>query len=380
MKEQEEINYSLIFDHLPGAMVINLQGEIVYLNEQCADYIGVNQKESLGRPVNEVFPKTQMMKNLGIQKPKIVFYNSFGVGISVHLPLYRDGERIGLLEYDVAQSSELLYDFTDEYTQFLDSQLKSMQKEIQQLRNTKYSINNIIGESEEIKQVKKEIIDAARNNSTVIIFGETGTGKELVAHSIHRLSKRLDKPFIKINASGIPETLVESELFGYEEGAFTGAVKNGKKGKFELAHKGTLYLDEINQMPLTAQSKLLRALQEKEIERIGGSESIPVDVRIIVTTNEDLRTLVEQGKFREDLFYRLHVVVIQLPPLRKRKKDIRLLVDHFVQLYGEATGKTITKVAPEVYSCLTTYSWPGNIRELQNTIERAVNFATEGEL
>lgn len=321
-----------------------------------------------------------MMENMGIDRPTIMFYHSFGIGISVHIPIMENGEKIGLLEYDVVQASEVLYELADNYTKFLDEELTNLRKEINQLRRTKYSIGNIIGKSPAILSLKEAIQRAARSDSTVVIFGETGTGKELVAQSIHDLSKRAKQNLIKINAANLPETLVESELFGYESGAFTGARKNGKKGKFELADKGTLFIDEINQMSLSVQPKLLRALQENEIERVGGENSITVDTRVIVTSNQDLRELVKKGKFRQDLFYRLHVIPVIVPPLRDRKEDIPALVEYFAQRYSEALGKTITEIDPKIYARLQQYNWPGNVRELQNVIERAIAFSKDNYL
>jgi len=371
----ELANCEMILDHLPGAMVIDMQGTIVYINRQCADYIGTNREYALGRDVREIFPDTKMVESLKLDKPEIVFYNSFGIGVSVEVPLFSNGVKVGLLEYDIVQASETLYELADNYTHFLDQELKYLKHQINELRSTKYSINNIIGESDPIMRMKETIISAAKTNSTVLIYGETGTGKELVAHSIHSLSKRGKHNFVKINAASIPESLVESELFGYEGGTFTGADSKGKKGKFELADKGTLFIDEINQMPLSVQPKLLRALQENEIERIGGTESIPVDVRIIVTTNQDLRTLVKENKFRKDLFYRLHVIVIKVPPLRERLGDIPLLIDYYVNYYNKSMGRHIRHVDERIYSVFRNYDWPGNIRQLQNTIERGVSFA-----
>jgi len=371
----ELANCELILEHLPGAMVIDMSGTIVYINKQCADYIGTDREYALGRNVREVFPSTKMIECLELDKPEIVFYHCFGIGISVEVPLFSNGVKVGLLEYDVVQDSELLYELADNYTHFLDQELKYLKRELNELRSTKYSINSIIGNSESIIQMKETIILAAKTNSTVLIYGETGTGKELVAHSIHSLSKRGKNNFVKINAASIPESLVESELFGYEGGTFTGAISKGKKGKFELADKGTLFIDEINQMPLSVQPKLLRTLQENEIERIGGTESIPVDVRIIVTTNQDLRTLVRDNKFRKDLFYRLHVIVIKVPPLRERLEDIPLLTDYFINYYNRTMGRNIIHIDDRIYQTFRNYDWPGNVRQLQNTIERGVSFA-----
>lgn len=371
----ELANCELILEHLPGAMVIDMQGNIVYINKQCADYIGTDCSRALGHNVREIFPDTKMIDSLKLDKPEIVFYNSFGIGISVEVPIFSDGVKVGLLEYDLVQGSEVLYELADNYTRYLDQELKYLKHQINELRSTKYSINNIIGKSEAIMQMKETIILAAKTNSTVLIYGETGTGKELVAHSIHSLSIRGKHNFIKLNAAGIPESLVESELFGYEGGAFTGADAKGRKGKFELADKGTLFIDEINQMPLQVQPKLLRALQENEIERIGGASSIPVDVRIIVTTNQDLRSMVQDNKFRKDLFYRLHVIVIKVPPLRERLEDIPLLIDYYVNYYNKTMGRNIRRVDERIFHVLRNYDWPGNVRQLQNTIERGISFA-----
>lgn len=376
----EKIDSELLLNHVPGAVAIDLEGIVVYMNSQCADYIEVDKEWAIGKPISVVFPQTKMLEDLYIDKPTIVFYHSFGIGISIHVPLFDDGKRIGLLEYDMVQGSEFLYEFADDYTLFLDAELNTLRREISELRNTKYSIDQIIGSSRVITELKENIRKAAQSMSSVVIFGETGTGKELVAHSIHSLSRRKKGPFVKLNAAGIPENLVESELFGYEGGSFTGALKEGKKGKFEMANKGTLYIDEINQMPMTVQPKLLRVLQENEIERIGGNESILVDVRIIVTSNEDLRGLVDKNKFRGDLFYRLHVIPIVIPPLRERKEDIPELINHYVKIYGHATGKYINAIDERIYDAFMQYNWPGNVRELQNILERAIIFMMGNKL
>ncbi|MCL6610462.1 MAG: sigma-54 dependent transcriptional regulator [Peptococcaceae bacterium] len=229
----------------------------------------------------------------------------------------------------------------------------------------------MIGMSETMQNVYKTIGRVANTNATVLIRGESGTGKELVAMAIHRNSVRNDRPFVKINCASIPENLLESELFGYEKGAFTGAVSS-KPGKFELANKGTLFLDEIGEMSLNTQAKLLRVLQEKEFERVGGTETIRVDVRIISATNKDLDRCIEEGSFREDLYYRLNVVEIVIPPLRERKSDIPDLVRHIIRHCNLEYKKAITGFSPEAAALLKNYDWPGNIRELKNVCERAV--------
>lgn len=213
----------------------------------------------------------------------------------------------------------------------------------------------------------------AKSTSAVLITGESGTGKELVAHALHHESQRSTAPFVKVNCAALPENLLESELFGYREGAFTGSRKGGQVGKFELAHGGTIFLDEIGDMPLTMQVKLLRVLQEKEIEPLGASESKKVDVRVVSATNHNLRSLIEQGKFREDLFYRLNVVPLSIPPLRERIDDIKLLVEYFCTKFNFNFGLSIKEVDPDAWEILLNHQWPGNIRELENVLEQVFN-------
>ena len=234
---------------------------------------------------------------------------------------------------------------------------------------------NIIGESPAIKRILETLKVISDLDVTVLLQGESGVGKELLARAIHQNSKRRDREFVVVNCAAIPETLLESELFGYEKGAFTGAVSE-KKGKFEVAHKGTIFLDEISEIPYHLQSKLLRVLQEKEVERLGSSKTIKVDVRIIAATNRNLEEEVKKGRFREDLFYRLYVVPIKIPPLRERVEDIPLLVNHFLKLYGERYGRFL-KLSPEALRILMEYSWPGNIRELENLVHRLVILCEE---
>ncbi len=232
----------------------------------------------------------------------------------------------------------------------------------------------LIGHSSAMRQIFEIVAKVAESPSTILITGESGTGKELIARELHQGSSRRDKPLIKVNCAAIPKDLVESELFGYERGAFTGAV-GSKPGRFELADGGTLFLDEIGEIPVEMQVKLLRALQESEFERVGGIKTLHVDVRLIAATNRDLQALIADGRFREDLFYRLAVVPISLPPLRDRREDIPLLVHHFIGKYDQRLGKRVERVDEEAMQMLLSYSWPGNIRELENLMERSVLFA-----
>jgi DNA-binding NtrC family response regulator len=239
-------------------------------------------------------------------------------------------------------------------------------------------IFGIISRSEKMKAVYDALEKVAKTNSSVLICGETGTGKELVARAIHSGSPRRDKPFIPVNCAALAEGVLESELFGHEKGAFTGAVER-KLGKFEIAHEGTIFLDEVGEMSQAAQVKLLRVLQERQFERVGGTKTITVDVRIVAATNKDLRKAAQEGKFREDLYYRLNVVPIDLPPLRERKEDIPELADYFIKKYCLEVKKRVT-VSPRVIDGLMSYDWPGNVRELENLVERIIVLAEDGQV
>jgi two-component system response regulator PilR (NtrC family) len=241
----------------------------------------------------------------------------------------------------------------------------------QNLQARYHKFANIIGKSPKMREVFDLIIQAAPSRSTVLVYGESGTGKELVARALHTNSQRAEKPFITVNSGSLPPDLLESNLFGHVKGAFTGAVYP-KKGLFELADKGSIFFDEIGNVPLETQSKLLRVIQEREFMRLGGVETLKVDVRIIAATNVDLRKMMEEGRFREDLYYRLHVITVTLPPLRERKEDIPLLAQHFLEKYGEENAKAGMELAAEALDLLVEYDWPGNVRELENVIERAV--------
>ncbi|MBF0241458.1 MAG: sigma 54-interacting transcriptional regulator [Desulfamplus sp.] len=243
----------------------------------------------------------------------------------------------------------------------------------------RYSFSNIIGNSNKMREVFQMISQVSRSNATVLIRGESGTGKELIANSIHYNSHRNNHPFVKINCAALPSNLIESELFGHEKGSFTGALQQ-KKGKFEMAHQGTIFLDEIGTMDLSVQIKLLRVLQEREFERVGGHETIKVDVRIIAATNSNLEEMVEKGTFRDDLYFRLNVFPIYVPSLRMRKTDVILLADHFLEKYSKEHFKEIKRFSTPAIDMLMEYHWPGNVRELENCIERAVLLCNEGAI
>lgn len=257
--------------------------------------------------------------------------------------------------------------------QLIEERIKS--KVMTEELRARYSFENVIGKNEKIQELYRILPEIAKTNATVLIEGESGTGKELIAHSIHQFSLREDKPFIRVNCAALAESLLESELFGHVKGAFTGAITH-KLGRFELADGGTLFLDEIGEISLSTQVKLLRVVQEGEFEKVGDSRRIKVDVRIIAATNKDLKKAVEMKEFRQDLYYRLRVVPIFLPPLRERKDDIPLLVNHFIGRFSKEMGKKVTRVSPEAMKILMAYDYPGNIRELENIIEHVMVFCT----
>ncbi|MCF7928357.1 MAG: nif-specific transcriptional activator NifA [Spirochaetales bacterium] len=285
--------------------------------------------------------------------------------------LDEDLRLLSIIASMIAQAVQLRQSLKEEQRR-LEEENSRLKEELQD----RFRPSNIIGNSAAMQEVYNQIAKVAAGSTTVLIRGESGTGKELVAHALHYASARAHEPFVKVNCSALPETVIESELFGHEKGAFTGAV-NRRKGRFELAHRGTIFLDEIGDLSPMMQIKLLRVLQEREIERVGGVETIQVDVRVITATNRNLEELMASGRFREDLYYRLNVFPVHIPPLRDRKGDILLLADHFVEKYSKTNGKQVKRISTPAINLLTMYHWPGNVRELENCIERAVLLSSD---
>jgi Nif-specific regulatory protein len=283
-----------------------------------------------------------------------------------------DARVISIISSLVAQAVKIRQSVMEE-----KRQLQEENTRLQQELRAKFKPSNIIGNSKAMQAVFDMVAQVSRSEATVLIRGESGTGKELVAQAIHYNSPRAEKPFIKVNCAALPETVIESELFGHEKGAFTGAIST-RKGRFELAHGGTIFLDEIGDLSATTQVKLLRVLQEKEFERVGGNDTIRTNVRIITATNRNLEELMEQNQFREDLYYRLNVFPIHIPPLRDRKSDILLLADHFIERYANKNNVNIRRISTPAIDLLMNYHWPGNVRELENCIERAVLLSVDG--
>lgn len=376
--------FSLMVEQLGVMVIADNEGRYIYVNEAWEKFYNKSLDDIKGKYVRDVFPSTKIDDVLKTKKPIIGCptpqdSESKKHGFCNYFPLIKNGNIVAIVIYAFFEDDKSIIDFSIRINKMMN-ELNYYQQELRDLRNSKYSINDIIGESSPVKNLKEQIKLAAQTTSNVLIEGETGVGKELVAHSIHDLSARSLKPLIKVNCAAIPSELFESELFGYEYGAFTGAKKGGKQGKFEMADKGSIFLDEINQLPMNTQPKLLRVLQEKEIERIAGKKPIKVDSRLIVATNEDLAKLVKSGKFREDLYYRLNVINIRIPTLRERKEDIKLIADNIIDRLNFQLGLNIQGIDDDAIEKFKLYDWPGNIRELQNVIERGMNIALSGVL
>ncbi len=334
-----------------------------------------HQNENAAYPW-EIFPDTRVPEVLRTRR-KVTGHilDSNGTMICTnYYPIERGGKFFGVLIWTFFTGKNSAGAFASRL-KGLSQELDAAKENVRSLARASYNISNIIGESAAIVALKEEIADVARTNSCVLIEGETGVGKELVAHAIHDLSRRRNERFVRLNCAAIPETLIESELFGYAPGAFTGAQRGGKMGKFEQASGGSIFLDEINSLPLTVQPKLLRVLQEREVDRIGGTELIPIDTRFIAATNSSLAAKVKAHEFREDLYYRLNVVSIRIPPLRERKSDIPLLARSFMSKLNYEMGFEFSYIDRDAMALLMRYDWPGNIRELQNVIELAMNHA-----
>jgi transcriptional regulator with PAS, ATPase and Fis domain len=342
---------------------------------------GIPREQVIGRKVDEVFPGTKMIQVLETGKNIIgdIWRLNGKVQIVSRVPITANGKIIGAAGFNIFRYMDDAKGFANRISQMF-TELKYYKEEVKLLSSAKYSLASIIGQSPAILEAKERVRLVAPASIPVSIYGETGTGKELFAHAIHEESPRREKPLIRINCASLPENLIESELFGYEEGAFTGARPKGKPGKFEIASRGSLFLDEISELTGSAQARLLRVLQEHEIERVGGTDTIPVDVRVISASNVPLNQLVTQGKFRKDLLFRLDVFPIYIPPLRERKEDILPLTQHFINLYNLEAGTHIEGISDQALQTLYEYHWPGNARELNTVIERACIDARSGTI
>lgn len=376
MKKYIDVLETILDNAYEGIVIVDKDGYIIRFNHAYQKFLGVSEDEVLGKHVTDIIENTRMHivakkgeKELGhiqeLKGHKIV---------ASRIPLYEDEKLIGavgkILFQDIAELKSLAQRF-----EVLENRLNYYKNEVERLQQAKYSFSNIITQNSKVEYLKKIAKKAADSNSTVLIEGESGTGKELFAHAIHKSSDRKYGAFVRVNCAAIPQNLLESELFGYEAGAFTGANKKGKPGKFELANGGTIFLDEISTMPLEMQAKLLRVIQERELERVGGTGTINLDLRLIVATNENLEKQVKKNNFREDLYYRINVIRLNLPPLRERSGDIELLAKSLIKKLAKELDIEEKEISGEAMQKLKSYDWPGNVRELQNFIERALNLA-----
>ncbi|MFE7064009.1 sigma-54 interaction domain-containing protein [Sutcliffiella sp. NPDC057660] len=378
----DEMMDTIIANAFEWIVVVDHRGEIIYLNDSYSAFLDVDSKTVIGKHVTEVIENTRMHHVVQTGKEELadLQYIRGNYMIANRVPIFNSNKEV------IGAYGTVIFRDTSEWDK-MNSHVKSMLgrirnylQEYEQQTGVKYTLEDIIGKSKLIQTLKEKVKHIASSDVSVLIRGESGTGKELFAHSIHQLSNRSSMPFIKINCAAIPEHLLESELFGYEEGAFTGAKKGGKKGKFLLADGGTLFLDEIGDMSLPMQIKLLRALQEGEVEPIGAQKPVQVNVRVIAATNRPLEKMMEEKRFRDDLYYRIHVIPFHIPSLRERTEDIPMLVEHFIQKICKRTGRRITSVTPDALSVLSRYRWPGNIRELENVIQAAVHLSTGDKL
>ncbi|WP_081416016.1 sigma-54-dependent Fis family transcriptional regulator [Peribacillus kribbensis] len=359
-----------------GIAVIDINGIIREFNESYARFVGKKREEAIGQHVTSIIENTRLhhVIQTGVAE-KGYIQRIQGQDMVVHrIPIKRNGEVIGAIGMLIFQGVTELYNILGRM-QELSRQVTQnlLAQETQEQPDNGF--NQIIGRSEKLQHVKRMARKAAATPSTILITGDSGTGKEMFAKVVHQSSAYGEGPFISVNCAAIPEHLLEAELFGYEEGAFTGAKKGGKPGKFELAHKGTLFLDEVGDMPRVMQSKILRVLQEREVERVGGVARHSVDVRIVAATNRHLEDMVKTGDFREDLYYRLNIIRLELPALRERKEDIPLLLHHQLHHVCQRFGVKEKQFSEDALAALVSYSWPGNVRELVNTVEMLVSLS-----
>ena len=363
--------YELIFESIHyGSLVTDEKGYITHMNEPYGNYLNLDPGAQIGKHCTEVVENSRM--HIVAQTGKSEFSNSHlikGQKMVVHrIPIKKDGKVIAvygqLVFKDVRDVGKLAKELS-----LLESKVKLYEAELLALRSTRYTLDSIIGVSETITSLKAQAMKAAASHFPVLISGESGTGKELFAQAIHQAGPRKIYPFVRINCATIPKDLFESELFGYEKGAFTGAKTEGKPGKFELANRGTIFLDEIGELPVAMQPKLLRVLEEKEFERVGGTQVIRSNFRLIAATNQNLDSMIRDGHFRKDLFYRLNVFPIMIPPIREHREDIIPVFMHLLQKLSEEADLFDIRLDKSAQKVLIEHGWPGNVRELSNVLE-----------
>ena len=365
---------SLVMDNLySGIIVCDGQCRIVFMNKVYGELLGTDPARAAGKPIEAFFTHSrlpQVMASGQVELGQRCSLKSATPLLVNRIPLKKDGEVIGIILQTIFRDYK---DFTDllDRLNLLEKEVNYYKKGLNHLLSAIYNFDSMVGHSEAIDALKRVCLKYAQTHAPVLVSGATGTGKELLAHAIHRASPRAEGPFVCVNCAALPKELLEAELFGYESGAFTGANRKGKVGKIQLADKGTLFLDEIGELPFNAQAKLLRVLEAKRLERLGGVESLPVDFRLIAATNRDLKAMMARGDFRDDLFYRLNTMSVKIPSLTERIEDLGLLIGHFLATLGRGE----VRFSPAALEILSRYTWPGNIRELKNVVERALSLA-----
>jgi transcriptional regulator with PAS, ATPase and Fis domain len=365
----------LLLDAIPDpTYIVDRQGVIVFFNRAYEELLGIRRENVLGRHVLEIQPNSRIPAVLESGRPELGELMTIkGVDAVVQrIPLLNRGVVVGAAARVIFKNMTELKQLMEKVGR-LQVKVECYERELREIWSPRFQLGDIIGESEPLKRARWLAAKIAKSESNALILGESGVGKEMFAHALHAESPRRSHPFICVNCAAIPKDLVEAELFGYDAGAFTGAQRAGKPGKFELADKGSIFLDEIGDMPLLIQSKILRVLESREVERVGGTKPVRVDVRVIAATNRNLESMVMDGLFRQDLYYRLHVVAIEVPPLRECAADIPLLIEHFIQKLHRERGLPRKEVDEAATVLLQSYHWPGNTRELSNLLEHLMN-------
>ena len=372
--------FELIFDCIyNGIMVTDADGYVTHFNKPYGQFLGLDPEKQIGKHCTEVIENTRMHRVAQTGKAEINQSHLIkGQNMVVQrIPIWKDDKVIGVFGQVMFKDVKDVGKLAGELS-LLESKVKLYEEELINLRSTRYTFDSIAGQSDILANLKREALRASANHFPVLITGESGTGKELFAQAIHHASPRRVNPFVRINCAAIPRDLLESELFGYEKGAFTGARRGGKPGKFELARQGTVFLDEIGDLPLEMQPKILRVIEDKEFERVGGTKIIQSDFRIIAATNRNLDDMISAGAFRKDLFYRLNVIPLNIPPLRERKSDIVPVARFLLDQMAQDANLPAARMDKEVDRAFKQYEWPGNVRELSNVLERALS-AIEGD-
>jgi transcriptional regulator with PAS, ATPase and Fis domain len=364
-----------------GIVVVDRDGVLTLVNQVMADYLNTTKHDLAGRHVTDIMKNSRLhiVARSGVPEMSEIMHVEKDQLIVSHLPVTRNGKTVGAVGKIIFPHRAEIKELAKKLNA-LQSKLAYYKDQLKKAPGEGFDKRDIIAVSSSMIGVKNDALQVARSSSTVLITGESGTGKELIARAIHAYSSRCRSPFVMVNCAAIPDNLLESELFGYAPGAFTGADRSGKQGKFELADKGTIFLDEIGDMSMSLQAKILRVLQEKSFERLGSNKIINVDVRIVSATNKNLEKAILEGGFRKDLFYRLNVINLKMPSLRNRPDDIQPLADNIISRLNRIMNVNITGFTDDTMEILRKYHWPGNVRELENVLERAVNFASEGRI